>query len=74
MTRETENRIEFITFLIQEFAAAFKIPGPEAYLYLKKYGGLDFLFKHWWALHTDTPFWSLNSLYDVCRANGGYLR
>ncbi|MDR1227240.1 MAG: DUF3791 domain-containing protein [Prevotellaceae bacterium] len=43
----------------------------EAYFYLKKYGGLDFLMKHWWALHTDNPFWFVRDLYDVCYKNGG---
>ncbi|MDR1372722.1 MAG: DUF3791 domain-containing protein [Dysgonamonadaceae bacterium] len=27
----------------------------KAYYYLKQYGGLDYLHKHWWALHTDNP-------------------
>jgi hypothetical protein len=43
----------------------------EGYLYLKKYGGLDFLFEHWWALHTDSPFWAVRSLYNICYQNGG---
>jgi hypothetical protein len=39
----------------------------EAYRYLKKYGGIDFLFEHWWTLHTEDPFWAVRSLYKVCR-------
>jgi hypothetical protein len=36
----------------------------ETYRYLKKYGRIDFLFKRWWTLHTEDPFWSIRSLYE----------
>jgi hypothetical protein len=45
--------------------------GQEAYRYLKKYGGLDFVFENWWALHTDNVFWAVRDMYKVCRNNGG---
>ena len=45
--------------------------GQQAYLYLKQYGGVDFLGRHWWALHTDNPFWSIRDLYEVCNDKGG---
>jgi len=59
-----------VSFIIPEFAAAL----PEAYCYLVRYGGFEFLTKHWWALHTDNKYWTLLDIYDVCRKNGGYLR
>jgi hypothetical protein len=71
LDKETQDRISFITFIIPEFANAFKMNIQDAYLYLKKYGGLDFLYRHWWALHTDNPFWAVRDLYDVCKDNGG---
>ena len=37
-----------------------------AYRYLKTHGGLDFLFEHWWALHTDNPLYVVRDLYDIC--------
>jgi hypothetical protein len=40
-------------------------------LYLEKYGGLDYLFENWWALHTDNPMWVVRDLYEVCYKNGG---
>jgi hypothetical protein len=69
--RELRNKVRFITFIIPEFARAYKMDKQEAYLYLKKYGGLDYLFEHWWALHTDNPFWAVRSLYKICHRNGG---
>jgi hypothetical protein len=69
--KELRNKVRFITFIIPEFARAYKMDKPEAYRYLKKYGGLNYLFEHWWALHTDNPFWAVRSLYKICYRNGG---
>jgi hypothetical protein len=71
LNKETSDKISFITFIIIEFAEAFKMKKNEAYQYLKKYGGLDFLFKHWWALHTDDKYFALRDLYAICYENGG---
>jgi hypothetical protein len=74
LDKQTSDKVSFITFIIPEFAAKFRINTQEAYRYLKQYGGLDFLHEHWWALHTDNEYYTLLDLYDVCRENGGYLR
>ena len=71
LDKKTSDKISFITFIIIEFAEAFKMKKNEAYQYLKKYGGLDFLFKHWWALHIDDKYFALRDLYSVCYENGG---
>jgi hypothetical protein len=71
LDEETRNKVKFITFIIPQFARAYKMHKQNAYFYLQKYGGLDFLFKQWWALHTDNPFWAVRDLYKVCRNNGG---
>ena len=57
--------------LAEKFADEYKMGTQDAYFYLKKYGGLEFLMTHWWALHTDNPFWAVRHLYDVCYENGG---
>ena len=71
LVRETRSKMRFITFIITMFARAYKMNKQEAYLYLEKYGGLSFLFEHWWALHTDNPMWAVRDLYEVCYENGG---
>jgi hypothetical protein len=71
LVRETQSKVRFITFIITMFARAYKMNKQEAYLYLEKYGGLNFLFEHWWALHTDNPMWAVRDLYEVCYENGG---
>ena len=69
--KETSDKISFVTFIIIEFAEAFKMKKADAYQYLKKYGGLEFLLKHWWALHTDDKYFTLRDLYLICLENGG---
>jgi hypothetical protein len=71
INKETRDKISFITFIIPKFADEYKMGISDAYLYLKKYGGLEFLMTHWWALHTENPFWAVRYLFDVCRENGG---
>jgi hypothetical protein len=71
LNEETSNKITFVTFIIEKFASTYKMNRQKAYFYLKKYGGIDYLFKHWWALHTDNPFWAVRDLYEVCYQNGG---
>jgi hypothetical protein len=72
LDKEARNKIRFITFIIPEFARTYKMNKQDAYFYLKKYGGLDYIFECWWALHIDNPFWAVRDIYKVCRSNGGY--
>lgn len=74
LDKQTIDKVSFISFIVPEFATAFKLNMPDAYRYLLQYGGFDFLNRHWWALHTDNKYWTLLDIYDVCRSNGGYLR
>lgn len=69
--KETSDKISFIAFIVPEFAAAYKMSIPKAFEYLKKYGGWDYLNKHWWTLHTEDLYWSLKSLYTACYKKGG---
>jgi hypothetical protein len=71
--REAENRMSYITFVINEFPEAFKMGKPEGYQYLKKYGGLDYICRHWWALHIDNQTHVMDDIFDICKRNGGYL-
>jgi hypothetical protein len=72
LDKETSDKISFISFIIPEFASAYKMNIQDAYLYLKKFGGLVFLYECWWALHTDNKYWAVHDIYRVCRNNGGY--
>jgi hypothetical protein len=69
--KETSDKVNFMTFIITKFARAYKMNSQQAYLYLKKYGGLAFLNEFWWTLHVEDPYWSIKALYRECYANGG---
>jgi hypothetical protein len=71
LDKQTSDKVSFITFIVPEFAAAYKMNVQSAFFYLKKYGGWDFLNKHWWALHTENPFYAVDYLYQICYKNGG---
>jgi hypothetical protein len=72
LDRETGNKLSFIAFIIQEFASTYQMSIPEAYQYLKKYKGLDYIYDCWWALHTDNPIYALYDTFEVCHNNGGF--
>lgn len=69
--KQTRDKISFITHIVPAFAFAYKMNVQEAFLYLKKYGGWDYLTQHWWALHTDSTFYAVRDIFNVCRSNGG---
>ena len=71
LNEESRSRVRFFTFIITKFAHAYKMNRQQAYLYLKQYGGLAFLYDCWWALHTDNPYWAVRDIRDVCVQNGG---
>ena len=70
-TQINSDKISFLCFIIPAFAKAFKMPIPDAFEYLKKYGGWDYINKHWWVLHTENDIWAIHSIYDICYKNGG---
>ena len=74
LDKETSDKISFVSFIIPEFASGYKMEIQDAYFYLKEYGGMDFLNKNWWALHTDNPYWAIKDMAYVCRNNGGWLK
>ena len=71
LDEETRNKVKYITFMIHYFARSFKMNKRDAYFFLEKYGGLDYLFECWRELHAENPFWAARSLYKVCYKNGG---
>jgi len=74
LDKNISDKVAFITFIIPEFASGYKMEMQKAYFYLKKYGGIDFLNKCWWTLHTDNPLYAIRDMAHVCRNNGGYLK
>jgi len=71
--RETENRLNYLNFIIIRFARGFKMLIPNAFRYLDKYGGLHFLYNNYEYEHTQSEHNTCMTLLKVCRNNGGWL-
>jgi len=69
--KATSDKISFMTYIVPAFADAYKMNVQDAYFYLKKYGGWDFLTEHWWALHTENDIWAVRYIYEICNQNRG---
>ena len=71
ITPENLKWIEYVNMIIFEFASSYKIPVKQAYLYLKNYGGISFLDEFYDVEHTENPYYTVHTLLNVCRNNGG---
>ena len=71
--REIRNRIAYFNCCIQAFAEKFKLNGAEAYRYLHRFKGLDFLHDFYDIEHTFSIEESVADLITVCLRNGGKL-
>ena len=52
MSREEHNKAGYVIYLISEFAQKFGIHPNQAYQYIKRHKGLEYLYKHYNVLHT----------------------
>ncbi len=71
MNRETENKIEWFVAVISDFARRFKIKMQPAYTYLKNYGGIDYLNRHYEVLHTFSIDEAIDNTIIICKRHGG---
>lgn len=72
-TEKTKDRMEYFVACVAEFAKVFGLDSKEAYEYLDKYGGIDFLTKCYEAEHTVSFADAVEDLQKVCGRNGGSL-
>ena len=54
-------------------AAKFGILPKQAYNYMKRFQGLDYIYRHYGVLHTYSFEDSVAAIMEVCRHNGGKL-
>lgn len=73
MSRTEKNKLNFTVALIAEFAATYKLKQKQAFNYLNRFKGLQFLHKHYEVLHTQSFEDVIDDLAIVCRNNGGQL-
>lgn len=73
MSRTEKNKLDFTIALIAEFATTYKLKQKQAFNYLNRFKGMQFLHKHYDVLHTQSFEDVIENLAIVCRNNGGQL-
>ncbi len=73
MPREEQNLLNYIVVCISEFASRFGIHTRNAYLFLHRNKGLEFLREFYDVEHTLSFDDVMDDLMAVCQRNGGVL-
>lgn len=68
-----EKKVSYIIAVINEFAMAHTLNSQQAYRYLLRYKGLEFVDKYYDIEHTLSFEEVVEDLTDFCRRNGGAL-
>ncbi|MDR1931647.1 MAG: DUF3791 domain-containing protein [Spirochaetales bacterium] len=71
--RGTQNRIQYYTLCIGEFALQKNLSIKDAFLYLRNFKGIAFLIDCYDAEHTLSLNDAVNDLALVCRRHGGSI-
>ena len=74
MSREETNQIRYIIALIAEFAKMFNLGQRQAYNYLKRFKGIDYLMSFYDVLHTQSSEDAIHDITTICERNGGTLK
>ena len=73
MSKQEIKILNYIIICIDEFAKQKEIKRKDAYNYLKKYKGLDFLNECYEAEHTVSLNDAIEDLTEICKRNGGTI-
>lgn len=67
------DRIEYVVACVGAFAQRFKLSNSQAYAYLRRFSGIDFLLECYAAEHTLSIDDAVLDLQLVCRQKGGRI-
>ncbi|MCM1142339.1 MAG: DUF3791 domain-containing protein [Muribaculum sp.] len=70
---ELKNRIEYIVVCVSEFAKRFKLTNQQAYAYLRRFTGIDFLNEYYEVEHTQSIDSAVDDLQMLCYKRGGRI-
>ena len=73
MNVRLENKLAYIIAVVNEFAAAFSLNPQQAYRYLDRFKGIDFVDEFYNVEHTLSFEDVVEDLAVYCRKNGGAL-
>lgn len=67
------NELNFTIALISEFSKRFNLEPKQAFNYINRFRGMQFLRKHYPTLHTQSFDDAIDDILTVCQHNGGKL-
>jgi hypothetical protein len=67
------NQIEYVVCCVGAFAAKFSLTNAQAYAYLRRFNGIDFLIDYYAAEHTLSIDDAVDDLVAICLKKGGKL-
>ena len=73
MERDTQNRITYIIYCVSAFANRYGLSNKQAYSYLNRFKGLNFLDECYEAEHQLSISDAVDDLSVICHRNGGAL-
>lgn len=73
MKYNIRDRFEYIIALVNEFAKRFGLSDKQAYNYIKRHKGVDFIEKNYGIIHTLDFNEAVESVAAYCRRSGGKL-
>ena len=69
--KEIINKIEYVICCVGAFAARFDLSNAQAYAYLRRFTGIDFLLDCYAAEHTLSIEDAVDDLIHICLQKGG---
>lgn len=73
MSEKKIQKINYLMIFVDEFAKSAGLDARQAYNYLDRMGGMDFLDKHYDVMHTFDFQYAIDDIKEVCQANGGQI-
>lgn len=70
---DVSRKIEYIICCVGAFASRFNLTNAQAYGYLRRFSGIDFLIDCYAAEHTLSIEDAVEDLTNICLKNGGRL-
>lgn len=68
---EISNYLEFVIACVGEFSIRYNLSNQAAYSYLRRFSGIEFLLKHYEAMHCLSIEEVVEDLQILCKRNGG---
>lgn len=73
MAKDITDRIEYVVCCVGAFAARHKLTNYQAYNYLNRYSGIDFLLDCYSAEHTLSIDDAIDDIQAICYKKGGRI-